>query len=330
MLLRDFFSPPYNPMAGSNALWIAGVAAAAVLLLAGAAQRDATAQYAAPTLSRSLPTVTSIDPHTAGPASGAPAASQTLATPSTPAASTQSPHQAARRVTLAAGLLGVVGAAVSAFLLAGQRRIQGPPLLPSGGSAWAMAAEVANFNPRYRMTTSMGDIVIELFEDRMPVTAANFMDLADSGFYDGVHFHRVIDNFMLQFGCPNAKDPRSLRAGTGGPKPGTSFTVGDKVITRDAGGNIPDEFSARISNYPGTLSMANTGRPNSGGSQFFINTKSNDFLDWWRDDLSPSKHPVFGKVVAGMDVVMKISKTKTDRRDSPVEPVQMISITREP
>ena len=73
--------------------------------------------------------------------------------------------------------------------------------------------------------------------------------------------------------------------------------------------------------------QANTGQPNSGGSQFFINTVHNDFLDHWRGDLSPSQHPVFGKVTSGMDVVMKIGKTRTDANDNPVTPVMMKSIT---
>ena len=73
--------------------------------------------------------------------------------------------------------------------------------------------------------------------------------------------------------------------------------------------------------------MANTGQPNSGGSQFFINTVHNDFLDWWRDDLSPSQHPVFGKVISGMDVVNKIGKTRCDHNDNPIKPVMMNSIT---
>jgi cyclophilin family peptidyl-prolyl cis-trans isomerase len=80
---------------------------------------------------------------------------------------------------------------------------------------------------------------------------------------------------MLQFGCPYSKDPKSSRAGTGGPNGGTSFTTPDgKTIKRDGGGNIPDEFAVKLSNEPGTLSMANTGQPNSGGSQFFVNTVS--------------------------------------------------------
>ncbi len=80
---------------------------------------------------------------------------------------------------------------------------------------------------------------------------------------------------MCQFGCPNSADPNSPRAGTGGPKGGTSFSLPDGTsVTRSGGGNIPDELLAEISNEPGTLSMANTGAPNSGGSQIFINTVS--------------------------------------------------------
>jgi len=169
---------------------------------------------------------------------------------------------------------------------------------------------------------------MELFLDQMPITATNFMDLADSGFYNGVHFHRVIDGFMLQFGCPFAKDPKSSRSGTGGPNPGTSYMVGAKKIVRNKEGSIPDELTTRLSNEPGTLSMANTGDKDTGGSQFFINTVHNDFLDWWRDDLGPSKHPVFGKVVEGYDVCLKISKTRCDQNENPVTPVKMISITR--
>merc|ERR1712173_241135 len=106
----------------------------------------------------------------------------------------------------------------------------------------------------------------------MPVTASNFIDLAKSGFYDGVHFHRVIPNFMCQFGCPYARDAKSFQAGTGGPPDG-SFKLcdgSDQTVERRNGGNIPDEFTQKFGNEPGTLSMANTGQPNSGGSQFFI------------------------------------------------------------
>ncbi len=159
------------------------------------------------------------------------------------------------------------------------------------------------------METSLGTITVELFVDQMPITAGNFLELARSGFYDGLHFHRVINNFMLQFGCPHSRDPKSPSAGTGnGPN-----------------GCIEDEHAAKLSNEPGTLSMANTGQPNSGSSQFFINTVHNSYLDWFTK--GQSKHPVFGRVIEGMDVVKKIESTPTDPRDRPTTPVQMIKVT---
>ena len=166
-------------------------------------------------------------------------------------------------------------------------------------------------NPTATLETSLGTMRVELFTDQMPITAGNFVKLAKSGFYDGLHFHRVINGFMLQFGCPHSKDPKSPRAGTGDGPDGT----------------IQDEHpaNAKLSNEPGTLSMANTGAPNSGSSQFFINTVHNAFLDFFSP--GPSKHPVFGRVVEGMDVAHKIEKTKTDADDRPVTPVKMIKVT---
>ena len=166
-------------------------------------------------------------------------------------------------------------------------------------------------NPTATLETSLGNVEVELFTDKMPVTAGNFIELAKAGFYDGLHFHRVIDGFMIQFGCPHSRDPKSPRAGTG----------------ESPNGNIQDEHpaDAQISNEPGTLSMANTGRPNSGGSQFFINTAHNAYLDWFSP--GPSKHPVFGKVVSGLDVIKAIESTPTGAGDRPVTPVQMIKVT---
>lgn len=168
-------------------------------------------------------------------------------------------------------------------------------------------------NPTALLDTSLGSITVELFVDKMPATAGNFIKLAKSGFYDGLHFHRVINGFMLQFGCPFSRDPKSPRAGTGDGPDGT----------------IKDEHpaNAKLSNEPGTLSMANTGTPNSGSCQFFINTVNNAYLDWFSP--GPSKHPVFGKVIAGMDVVHAIEKTKTDRDDRPLVPVKMNRVTVE-
>lgn len=165
-------------------------------------------------------------------------------------------------------------------------------------------------NPIATFDTSLGTFKAELFMDQMPITAKNFIDLSKAGFYNGLHFHRVIKNFMCQFGCPNSKDPNSPQCGYGGPPHGT----------------IKDEHAAKISNEPGTLSMANTGQPNTGGSQFFINTVHNAQLDWFTP--GPSKHPVFGRVTEGMDVVRKIESTPTKGPGNrPVTPVRMNSIT---
>jgi len=165
-------------------------------------------------------------------------------------------------------------------------------------------------NPIASLVTSLGTIRVELFTDVMPKTAGNFVSLARSGFYDGLHFHRVIKGFMLQFGCPHSRDPESPRAGTGNAPHGT----------------IEDEHpaGAKLSNEPGTLSMANTGRPNSGSCQFFVNTVHNAYLDWFSP--GPSKHPVFGRVIDGMDVVTKIENSPTNDQDRPRKPVQMVRV----
>jgi cyclophilin family peptidyl-prolyl cis-trans isomerase len=168
-------------------------------------------------------------------------------------------------------------------------------------------------NPTATFETSLGSFSAEIYLDKMPITAANFLKLAKSGFYNGLHFHRVIKDFMIQFGCEYSKDPNSPRCGQGN----SPF------------GNVKDEHppAQRLSNEVGTLSMANTGQPNSGGAQFFINTKHNSFLDWFSP--GDSKHPVFGKVTAGMDVVKKIEGSPVDRAkgDRPRTPIQVISVT---
>jgi peptidylprolyl isomerase len=144
-----------------------------------------------------------------------------------------------------------------------------------------------------RLETTMGNITLELRQD-MPVTAGNFAKLAGQGYYDNTIFHRVIDGFMVQGGDPTG-------TGRGGP-----------------GYAIPDEFTRNNHNLRGTIAMANAG-PNTGGSQFFINLVDNTFLD--------SKHPVFGKVIEGMDVVDQIGKVRTDSNDRPVTPVKIVKAT---
>jgi len=222
-------------------------------------------------------------------------------------------------------------AALAALALAGAaaRRARGGSRSSARGAAAhpTTGRTACRANPTATFNTSMGSFKVELFLDKLPITVSNFIDLAKSGFYNGVHFHRVIPGFMNQFGCPYAKDANSPRAGTGGPEDGTNFEVLDgsgATIMRKGGGNIPDELTAKLSNVPGTLSMANTGQPNSGGSQFFINVNANTFLDWF-DNSSPSKHPVFGKVTDGYDLLVKISQVPT-RQDNPIKPIKMESI----
>lgn len=182
-------------------------------------------------------------------------------------------------------------------------------------------------NPIAVFDTTMGTIKCTILLDEMPITSSNFIDLVQTGFYNGLHFHRVIPQFMDQFGCPYSKDPKSQQSGTGGPSKGTFKNLKSGATeSRDQDGNIKDEFAAKISNKPGTLSMANTGQPNSGGSQFFMNVVHNDFLDWFSP--GESKHPVFGACVdqASFDVMVKISQVPTND-DCPVTPVRMNSVT---
>jgi len=147
-----------------------------------------------------------------------------------------------------------------------------------------------------RLETSMGDVRIELSDADYPGTAGNFRTLVGKGFYDGTVFHRVIAGFMVQGGDPEG-------TGYGGP-----------------GYTIKDELPPSNRNARGTIAMANAG-PNTGGSQFFINVMDNRGLD--------RKHPAFGKVVAGMDVVDAISKTPTDADDRPRTPVTIRRATVE-
>ena len=144
-------------------------------------------------------------------------------------------------------------------------------------------------------------IKLELFKEDAPNTVENFVSLAKADFYNGVKFHRVIKSFMIQGGDPLSKDDSMInRWGTGGP-----------------GYTFADEIHSNNKNDKGTISMANAG-PNTNGSQFFINTNNNNFLD--------TKHTVFGNVVEGMDVVSKIENVETSTADRPVESVVINSI----
>jgi len=144
--------------------------------------------------------------------------------------------------------------------------------------------------------TNMGNFKIELYKDKAPLTVGNFMKLVDKGFYNGLIFHRVIPNFMIQTGCPQGN-------GYGGP-----------------GYTIQDEFDPSLKHdTKGILSMANTGRPHTGGSQFFITVAPTPWLD--------GKHAIFGKVIEGMDVVEKISNVQKDRQDKPLSEIKIKSVT---
>jgi len=146
---------------------------------------------------------------------------------------------------------------------------------------------------KVKIETNYGDIIINLYSD-MPVTTENFQSLVEEGTYDGTIFHRVINGFMIQGGDPT---------GTG---------YGDSSIP-----TIPDEFTHKNGNKNnrGTISMANAG-PNTGSSQFFINLADNNYLD--------SKHPVFGTIIEGMDVIDKIAKIPTNANDRPLQEVKII------
>jgi cyclophilin family peptidyl-prolyl cis-trans isomerase len=150
-------------------------------------------------------------------------------------------------------------------------------------------------NKTAEFNTNMGNFKIELFMEKAPLTVGNFIKLVDKGFYNGLIFHRVIPNFMIQSGCPHG-------TGYGGP-----------------GYTIQDEFDSNLKHdNPGILSMANAG-PNTGGSQFFITVVPTPWLD--------GKHTIFGKVTEGIDVVNKISKVQTDRSDKPLQDIVIKNIT---
>ena len=146
-------------------------------------------------------------------------------------------------------------------------------------------------NRKIKFTTNKGVFVAEMFEDKAPLTTKNFIELTEKGFYDGVIFHRVIEDFMIQGGDPTG-------TGMGGP-----------------GYKIKDAFGEGLKHDDaGILSMANAG-PNTGGSQFFITLAPTPWLD--------GHHAIFGRIVEGMEVVRLIGVVPTDFRDRPKDPVIM-------
>ncbi len=155
---------------------------------------------------------------------------------------------------------------------------------------------------RVRLVTTQGDIIIELFADSRPKTVQNFISLVESGFYNGVKFHRVIKDFMIQTGDPLSKDDNWSDDGTGGP-----------------GYTIEDEFGPDDALVRGSVAMANTGMPHTNGSQFFIVTaESTPWLN--------GKHTLFGRVVDGMDVITKIAGAAVSENDHPLEDIVIQTI----
>ncbi len=151
-------------------------------------------------------------------------------------------------------------------------------------------------NPIAVMETNKGTIELELYLDKTPITAKNFIDLAQKGFYDKTIFHRVIDGFMIQGGDPEG-------TGMGGP----GYTIADEFL--------PDlQFTGE-----GILAMANTGYPHTGGSQFFITLAKTPWLN--------GRHTIFGKVLSGMDVVRTIGHAETDFQDKPLETIRITKLT---
>ncbi len=155
-------------------------------------------------------------------------------------------------------------------------------------------------NRKIKFVTNMGEFVAEMFEDKAPVTTKNFIDLVEKGFYDGIIFHRVIDGFMIQGGCP-------FGTGTGGP-----------------GYSIKGEFSSNgfkndLKHDRGVLSMARTMAPNSAGSQFFIMHAEAPHLD--------GQYAAFGKLTEGFDVLDEIASTRVDWNDKPRQVQKMSKVT---
>jgi cyclophilin family peptidyl-prolyl cis-trans isomerase len=176
-------------------------------------------------------------------------------------------------------------------------------LLPTFG----IAAESATSNPRVVIKTSEGDITLQLFADKAPVTVANFLEYVDSGFYKGTIFHRVIPNFMIQGGG-----------------------FGPDMVEKNTGDPIVNESKNRAHNTRGTIAMARTNDPDSATSQFFINQRSNLQLDW-----APGKegYTVFGEVIQGMDIVDFIATAPTGTvggmGDVPKQPIIIKDVVRQ-
>lgn len=182
-----------------------------------------------------------------------------------------------------------------------QKLIAAVIIIAAGIGLFFMLDKKSTPNPKVTLKTNYGNMVIELFLDKTPKTTGNFIKLAKERFFDGTKFHRVVAGFVIQGGDPNSKGTDKSSYGKGGP-----------------GYTIEDEFVSGLSNIRGTISMANTGQPNSGGSQFFINLVDNSGLDFDKPPTT-SNHSVFGKVISGMKIVDEIAKVEVDQNGVPLE-----------
>jgi peptidyl-prolyl cis-trans isomerase B (cyclophilin B) len=166
------------------------------------------------------------------------------------------------------------------------------------------AAPATNTHPRVKLETSMGDIVLELYPEKAPKTVANFLEYVKAGHYDGTIFHRVIPGFMIQGG-------------------GMTADMQEKPTRAP----IPNEADNGLKNDRGTVAMARTPDPNSASSQFFINVKTNDFLNHRSKTQEGWGYAVFGKVVDGMSVADKIVAVPRNSQDKPNSPVTIKKAT---
>ena len=186
------------------------------------------------------------------------------------------------------------------LLLAGCAESPGVPLETASCEPELPPADAAAQaeKPRVRVVTTEGEFVAELDLERAPLTAGNFLALAQRGFYDGTLFHRIVRDFVIQGGDPLSKDADPANDGTGDP-----------------GYAIPDEFHPQLRHDDiGVLSMANSG-PNTGGSQFFVTLAATPHLD--------DRHSVFGRVVEGLDIVRRIGVAQVDANDTPLDPIRV-------
>ncbi len=181
---------------------------------------------------------------------------------------------------------------------------------PTALTAPAQAGKPAGENPVVAVKTSMGDLKIRLFQDKAPISVANFLSYVDDRFYDGTVFHRVIESFMVQ---------------------GGGFTA--DLAKKETKAPIKNEATNGLSNKMGTVAMARTNIVDSATSQFFINVADNTFLDHKNGTPRDYGYAVFGEVISGMDVVERIKAVKTGAKgafssDCPLEPVTILSIRR--